>query len=239
MFPFKDSVQIENFPLVTLILVILNVLVFAFESVLTPEELFSFVDMVGVIPSEFTSHRDGLEFSRLLSSMFVHGGFLHLAGNMWFLWLFGDGVEDRLGHIKYLLVYLSCGVLAALSQIFVDNNSSVPMIGASGAISGLLGAYYCLFPKATVSTLFLAGIFSRILEIPAAFYLSVWFLMQLFAGIFVEASQKGEANIAFWAHIAGFLAGILITKAILQFRNRNDSSARKPASIDLEAHAKG
>ena len=144
----------------------------------------------------------------LISSMFLHGGWLHLIGNMWFLWVFANNVEDALGHGRYLFFYLLCGLAAALAQILADPTSPLPMVGASGAIGGVMGAYTRLFPSARISTLVFLGFFVTILEVPALLFLGYWFLIQLFSGALSLGTAGG--GVAFWAHVGGFLVGWLM-----------------------------
>ena len=146
-------------------------------------------------------------WSTMFTSMFMHGGWLHLGFNMLFLWIFGDNVEDCMGHARYLIFYLVCGVAAALAQAFVSPGSTIPMVGASGAISGVLGAYLLLHPRATVRTVIFLGIFVTMMHLPALIVLGLWFLMQLVSAAF---SNSGEAGVAFWAHVGGFVAGMAL-----------------------------
>ena len=146
-------------------------------------------------------------WSTVFTSMFMHGGWLHLGFNMLFLWIFGDNVEDCMGHARYLIFYLVCGVAAALAQAFVSPGSTIPMVGASGAISGVLGAYLLLHPRATVRTVIFLGFFVTMMHLPALIVLGLWFLMQLVSAAF---SNSGEAGVAFWAHVGGFVAGMAL-----------------------------
>jgi len=146
-------------------------------------------------------------WSTVFTSMFMHGGWLHLGFNMLFLWIFGDNVEDSMGHARYLIFYLVCGVAAALAQAFVSPGSTIPMVGASGAISGVLGAYLLLHPRATVRTVIFLGVFVTMMHLPALIVLGLWFLMQLVSAAF---SNSGEAGVAFWAHVGGFVAGMAL-----------------------------
>ena len=143
----------------------------------------------------------------LFTSMFMHGGFLHLGGNMLFLWIFGDNVEDSMGHLRYLVFYLLCGVAAALTQALIEPNSTIPMVGASGAISGVLGAYILLHPQATVHTLVFLGFFATVVHIPAMIVLGLWFAMQFLSAAFTPTAEGG---VAFWAHVGGFIAGLVL-----------------------------
>jgi membrane associated rhomboid family serine protease len=154
-------------------------------------------------------------WATLFTSMFMHGGWMHLGFNMLFLWIFGDNVEDSMGHVRYLLFYLICGVAAALAQALINTASTVPMVGASGAISGVLGAYLLLHPRATVRTVIFLGIFVTMMHLPAMIVLGLWFVMQLVSATF---SASGEAGVAFWAHVGGFVAGMALVPV---FRKAN------------------
>ena len=201
MFPISDVIPSRTTPVVTFSLIAINALAFLYELQLDDYGLELLVRANGVVPVAFT-------WPDVLTSMFLHGGWLHFLGNMLYLWIFGDNVEDRFGHFGYLLFYLTCGALAAVGQTLVHADSAVPMIGASGAIAGVMGAYLVLYPQSRV----LAGVFIvfffDIVEIPAVFFLLVWFLMQLFSGVgsVVESAQGG---IAFIAHVIGFVAGVI------------------------------
>jgi membrane associated rhomboid family serine protease len=160
----------------------------------------------------------GADFAwdRVATSMFLHGGWAHIGGNMLYLWIFGDNVEDRLGHVRYLVFYLLCGAAAALAQVYIHGGSSVPMIGASGAISGVLGAYLVLFPHSRVLTLIPIVFFLQIVEVPAIVLLGVWFLMQLVSGVGSLGARADVGGVAFWAHVAGFVAGLLAVHVFKQ-----------------------
>ena len=200
MFPISDVIPSRTTPVVTFGLVALNALAFLYEIRLDDNQLELLVREYGVVPVRFA-------WSDVFTSMFLHGGWLHFLGNMLYLWIFGDNVEDAMGHGKYLLFYLGCGASAAVGQTFVSPDSAIPMVGASGAIAGVMGAYLVLYPRSRV----LAGIFIifffDIIEVPAVFFLGFWFIMQLFSGVgsVVESAQGG---VAFMAHVVGFLCGV-------------------------------
>ena len=201
MIPLRDVIPSRTTPFVTIGIIVLNCLGFVFELSLSQRMLQPFMMMYGVVPAMFS-------WPTVLTSMFLHGGWLHIAGNMLYLWIFGDNVEDRLGHGRFLVFYLLCGTIAALAQVFTSPGSIVPTIGASGAIAGVMGAYFVLFPRSRVLTLIPLFVFWEIIEIPAIFFLGIWFLMQLFSGVGSLAITSGNTGgIAFWAHVAGFLAG--------------------------------
>lgn len=215
MIPFRDNIPSRNFPFVTLGLILANVLAFIYE-VLLGERLESFLAIFGVIPAKwFLLSQAQVGFLTLmgsyLSSLFLHAGWFHLIGNMWYLWIFGDNVEDRVGHLKFFFFYLFCGVIASLIHTLFNLHSTVPCIGASGAIAGVLGAYIVSFPHARVSALFPIFIFWQIIEIPAVFFLGIWFLIQFLNGLAsIAASDVG--GVAWLAHVGGFICGIYFIK---------------------------
>ncbi|MFQ5722683.1 MAG: rhomboid family intramembrane serine protease, partial [Candidatus Aminicenantales bacterium] len=204
--PLKDENPTSRFPYVTVLFISLNILIF-FYQVLSPQGLHYFVYKMGAIPYEITHLKAVPIFPRifpplsLITSMFLHGGFLHLFGNMLYLWIFGNNIEDFLGPIRFVLFYLLSGLGASLTHIIFNPNSQVPMIGASGAIAGVLGAYLILYPRARVLTLVFLFFFIRIIPIPAAIILGFWFLLQL-----LNIGFGG--GVAWFAHIGGFLIGI-------------------------------
>ncbi len=207
MFPIRDHNPSEKTPYVTYGLIALNVAIFLgywplFNS---PEELNRFFFDWALIPARLTSQGD---YSGLFTMMFLHGGLMHLGGNMLFLWIFGDNIEDKMGHIPYLLFYLACGVLAGLAQVFAAPHSMVPTVGASGAIAGVMGGYLLLFPKARVDVLLIFIVFYQIIAIPAWIILALWFALQLFSSIGMDPLGGG---VAYWAHAGGFIAGLALT----------------------------
>ncbi len=203
MFPLRDTEPSYSKPVVTTILVAVNLLVFLYEASLDPYTLNAFIAQHGLVPDNF--HVIGI-----FTSMFLHGGWLHVLGNMWFLWIFGDNIEDILGHEKYLVFYLLCGVAAAVTQVFFNLDSRVPMVGASGAIAGVMGAYMVKFPHSRIKTL-IFFIFITFIDVPAWFMLIYWFAVQFFSGIgSIAESTASDGGTAFFAHIGGFLAGILL-----------------------------
>jgi membrane associated rhomboid family serine protease len=190
---------------VTFILIVVNVLVFLFEMSLDPYYRNVFISTYGMVPDEFA-------WRTLLTSMFLHGGWMHVLGNMWFLWIFGDNVEDILGHGKFLLFYLACGAAAGLAQVLIDPSSRVPTVGASGAIAGVMGAYIVKFPHSRILSLVTIIFFFTTVEVPAWLMLIYWFIIQLFQGIgtvgYSHVSQGG--GVAYMAHVGGFVAGALL-----------------------------
>ena len=210
MIPLRDVIPSRTTPYVTILLIALNTFVFLYQFMLGPgaEE---FILYYGLIPGAFS-------WVAVLTSMFVHGGLLHFGGNMLYLWIFGDNVEDRMGHGRFLTFYLLCGAAAALAQTIAAPDSLIPMVGASGAIAGVMGAYFVLYPRSRIVTLLPLFVLFPIVEIPAIFFLGFWFLLQLVSGVgSLAAATAGEppGGVAFWAHAAGFLAGI---SGVLVFR---------------------
>lgn len=213
MIPLRSSERTYSPATVTLLLILVNVVVFLFELTLPNEPSYSnpsglslnkLMLTYGIVPDRF-------HFSSLITSMFLHGGFLHVAGNMWFLWVFGKGIEDLLGHLRYLMFYLACGVVAGLAHVLLYPFSPVPTIGASGAIAGVMGAYLIKFPHARIVTLVPLFIFITTLDLPAAFLLLYWFAIQFFSGVgSVGYSQVSKGDVAWFAHVGGFVAGMLL-----------------------------
>jgi membrane associated rhomboid family serine protease len=219
--PLRDDIPTHIRPVVTYSLIVVNIVVFLMELRLSDQQLSQFFQTWAIVPRELTASLEGVppnqgvaEWLTLFTSQFLHGGILHIAGNMLFLWIFGNNVEDRLGHIKFLVFYLSCGALAALTQWFFSAYSSVPSLGASGAIAGVMGAYILRYPKAEILTLIPLGFFFWTARIPAVFFLGFWFLQQTVASV---ASLGAPSNIgmesggiAYWAHAGGFVFGIIL-----------------------------
>ena len=230
MVPIRDDNPTRIFPGVTYALIALNVLAFIYQISLGPD-LEAFLRVWAVVPrlltESFQGGETGLPFPAwftLITSQFLHGGFLHIAGNMLFLWIFGNNVEDKLGHVKFLFFYLACGVLAGLSQWFFSAYSTVPSLGASGAIAGVMGAYILRFPKAEILTLIPLGFFLWPIRIPAIFFLGFWFVQQAFYGV---ASLNVPTNIgmqsggiAYWAHAGGFVFGAVLGPLLGLFNDR-------------------
>ena len=214
MIPIRDAIRSKNFPAVNVLLIGLNVVAFLWELAQGPDlkEVFY---LYGIVPlrysnPELAAHFTGFgQYLPFLTSMFLHGGFLHIIMNMWFLYIFGDNIEDRLGHIRYLIFYLFCGVAAGMIHLFTNWNSNVPTIGASGAISGVMGAYLLLYPRSKILTLIFIFFFIQFIEIPAFIFLGIWLLLQLFSAGLTPSHVGG---VAFWAHIGGFVAGLIFIK---------------------------
>jgi membrane associated rhomboid family serine protease len=200
MIPLRDVIPSRTTPYVTVTLILLNAIVFLYELSLG-SSLNQFIFAFGLVPAEFS-------WLTVFSSMFLHGGLLHVGGNMLYLWIFGDNVEDRVGHGRFVAFYLLCGLAAALAQTYTNGGSTVPMVGASGAVAGVMGAYFVLFPRSRIVTLVPIVIFIQIIEIPAIFFLGIWFLMQFVSGVgSLATAGQSIGGIAFWAHVAGFAAG--------------------------------
>jgi membrane associated rhomboid family serine protease len=231
MFPLRDENPTHGTPVVTVTLIIVNVLVFFYQLSLGPAGIEPFVLRFGAIPAEVVSGANldvslGLHpYLSVVSSMFLHGGFGHLLGNMWFLWIFGDNIEDFLGHLGFLAFYLATGVAATLAHVLTSADSTIPLVGASGAISGILGAYIVLHPHIRVKTLIVLGFFWNVVYVPALFFLGLWFLMQILGGF-----QPG-GQVAYGAHVGGFLAGIPLI--LLCSRRKGRPHARYEANRQI------
>ena len=213
MIPLKDNIPSSRTPVITIGLILINVLVYLNQLTLPPRAAVRFVYLYGLIPVEISQGQLLIQhpvpvYGTILTSMFVHGGLFHLAGNMLYLWIFGDNVEDRLGRFRFLLFYLLSGLAAAAAQILSDPHSQIPMVGASGAISGVLGAYLLLYPHARVVTLVFFGWFVRVIEIRALIVLGFWIVVQLASGLLTWGAQVG--GVAWFAHIGGFVAGLVM-----------------------------
>jgi len=214
MIPLRDTIPSKNYPVVNTALIIVNVMVFVIEMAHLPV-LNEFIIMYGLVPARYTVPEIAVHFSfgqqvfSLVSFMFLHGGFWHILGNMWFLYIFGDNVEDNLGHARYLLFYLLCGWVSGITHIIFNWYSQMPTIGASGAVAGVMGAYFILYPRAKVLTLIPILFIPYFIEIPAAFFLGIWFLIQFLSAALSSGQVSG---IAWWAHIGGFIFGIVFLK---------------------------
>jgi len=215
MIPLKDMTPRRSFPIVTLLLILVNVLVFAHQILLPPAAGEAFIRTYGLVPAKISLALAGKHYTAeqaflpLFTCMFLHGGFLHIIGNMWFLWIFGANVEDRLGSLPYLLFYIVCGVGSGISQALFSWGSHVPSIGASGAISGVLGAYIIFFPGSRILTLVPLLIIFFTWKIPAAIFIGLWFIMQFLSGLGSLGSQD-VGGVAWWAHVGGFLLGVIV-----------------------------
>jgi membrane associated rhomboid family serine protease len=203
MFPLRDVIPSRTFPVITITIIALNTVAWFYELALPRESLPIFLHVYGVVPAAFSP-------ATLITSMFLHGSWTHVVGNMWWLWIFGDNVEDRVGHARFILFYLACGIIAALGQIAMDPTSTLPTIGASGAIAGVMGAYIVLYPQSRVLTLVPIFFYIEIIELPAMLLLGVWFVIQLFsAGAVASMANAGGGGVAFMAHVTGFIVGMI------------------------------
>jgi membrane associated rhomboid family serine protease len=236
MIPLRDDIPHRTFPFVNTALIIANVIVFIYEINLANRHLLEkFIFTYGMVPARVTAsdiasyYRLGEHLMPFFTSMFLHGGWLHIVGNMLFLYIFGDNVEDRVGHVKYFIFYVLCGCAAALTHVVTNPGSRVPTIGASGAIAGVMGAYLVLFPRARVLTLIPIFFFFDIIEIPAFFFLGIWFIIQFFVGTFGLATGGQEfTGIAWWAHVGGFVSGIVL----VPFLKKRRATRRQSVSDD-------
>ncbi len=204
MIPLRDVIPSRTTPGVTISFITLNVLVYLLQLMLTAEGRDAFIVGFGLVPASFS-------LVNVVTAMFVHGGFFHLAGNMLFLWIFGDNVEDRLGHLRFIVFYLLCGFVAAFAQAALNPDSLVPMVGASGGIAGVMGAYLVLYPRSRVLMLFPFPVI--LFELPALVFLGIWFLVQFLNGINqlpVFERNAISGGVAFWAHVMGFVAGLIL-----------------------------
>lgn len=222
MIPIRDEIRTHRPPIMNYLLIAANVVVFILQWLSGPNQeavIFEYA----LIPANLTTSVNLDNITDIFTSMFMHAGFLHLVGNMLYLWIFGDNVEDAMGSIKYLIFYLVGGVIAALTHTFLYPDSQIPTVGASGAISAVLAAYLILYPRSRVLTFIPLGFFMQLRLIPASIVLIVWFILQLFNGV-LTISGPELSGTAFWAHIGGFLAGLLITALFFSGAKRNRKS---------------
>jgi membrane associated rhomboid family serine protease len=214
MFPIRDTVPHRHLPFATWGLIAVNVFVFFRELALSPHAVEQMMYLFGLVPARFL-HPDwaaqvGYPHTYLpfVTTMFLHGGWLHIIGNMWVLAIFGDNVEDRMGPIRYLLFYFLCGIAAGTVHVLTNPTSTVPAVGASGAIAGVMGAYFALYPKARILAMFPIVFWPIFFEVPAYLYLGFWFVMQFFSGVLAIQTPRAVGGIAFWAHVGGFVTGL-------------------------------
>jgi membrane associated rhomboid family serine protease len=233
MIPVSDTAKTRTFPYVNVALILANVIVFIYEISLSQFDINSFLFDWGVVPVDlidWLEHPSGGSLEELftpLTAMFLHGGWFHLIGNMIFLWVFGDNVEDALGHLRYLAFYIICGIGAVALQVCVDQEARIPMVGASGAIAGVLGAYLVLYPRATVAVLIPWLWFLGAFPVPALFVIGLWFFLQLFSGLASIGTAVGiTEGVAWWAHVGGFLTGFLLIWVIPRRRQRRQIPVR-------------
>jgi membrane associated rhomboid family serine protease len=217
MFPIKDSIPSRSVPVATRALILINAIVFLFELGQSHESLERLAYLFGLVSARFT-HPGWAEsvgfpvgnYWPILTHQFLHGGWLHILANMWTLWIFGDNVEDRMGPVRFTIFYLLCGSIAGLAHVLTNPDSILPSLGASGAIAGVLGAYFLFFPTARLIVMFPIFFFPFFFEVPAVFYLAIWFFAQLFSGTLALAGPQQVGGIAWWAHIGGFVSGMLL-----------------------------
>jgi membrane associated rhomboid family serine protease len=220
MIPYKDDNPTRTTPFATLIIIALNVAVFVMQ-LLSSKDGQQLVYSYGAIPREILSYHSGRPIPApftIFTSMFMHGGLMHIGGNMLYFWIFGNNIEDRLGHLRFVLFYLFCGVVAAFAHVLASPGSEIPMIGASGAISGVLGAYLLLFPSARVHTIVFFGFFIQVIRIPALIVIGFWAIIQLVSGLITQGVLH-QGGTAWFAHVGGFLAGLVTIKLWLPRRS--------------------
>lgn len=229
MIPLKDENPTQTTPLVTIVLIGLNLVVYFFGLTLSPRAELVFLHRFGAIPWAFSRLTDPFPYDgfpaalTLLTSLFVHGGLIHLAGNMLFLWVFGNNIEDILGHGRFILFYLLCGVAATLSHVLLDPGSTKPLVGASGAVAGVMGAYLVLFPTARVLTLVLIIFYPVLVRVPAVFFLVLWFALQV-----LNAASGAPGGVAWSAHVGGFISGIVALRLLAKEGRLRARSPRPP-----------
>ena len=235
MFPLKDNVPSIKKPFVTVMLIAINILVYIFQFLL-PEKLNAgLIYNFGFLPTRLSGEImrwsiSGYDLIPLISGMFLHSSWLHLLGNMWFMWLFADNVEDRMGHFKFFIFYILSGIAAMLCHYIFNLGSTSPVIGASGAIAGVMGAYFIMFPRAKITTLFLIVVIPIFINIPAVIFLMLWFIMQIYSGAINTLAGGIGGGVAWWAHIGGFICGILLLKLM---HTRKD---RRPTEYNSNWH---
>jgi len=210
MIPLRDVIPSRTFPFINISLIVLNAVAFLYELSIAGVNFEPFLRVFAMVPGDFV-------WPTVITSMFLHAGWLHFLGNMLYLWIFGDNVEDRLGHFRYLVFYFTCGIAAAIAHVYMNPNSMVPTLGASGAIAGVMGAYFVLYPQSRVLTLIPLFLFyMRVVEVPAVVFLGIWFLIQFLTGAATVGVESG--GVAVWAHVTGFLTGVAW---VIVFRKRH------------------
>ncbi|HYA12821.1 MAG TPA: rhomboid family intramembrane serine protease [Syntrophales bacterium] len=233
MIPIRDTIPSRNYPVINVLLIAVNIFFYLVE-MSQGEALNRFIYTYGLVPARYSIHKIAMHFSlsqQLLSPisyMFLHGSFWHLLGNMWFLYIFGDNVEDRLGHLRYLFFYLLCGISSAFTHLFFNLDSMMPTIGASGAIAGVMGAYFVLYPRSRIVTLIPIIFIPYFVELPAAIFLGIWLFMQFISATLISTEA---GNIAWWAHIGGFIFGALFLKLFLLMPEQGISRKLSQATV--------
>jgi membrane associated rhomboid family serine protease len=217
MIPIRDTIPSRNPSIAIVALIIMNSVIFALELMMPEHQLDAVIHLFGLIPARYTHPEWAMmlgfpvdDYWPFFTSMFLHGGWLHIIGNMWTLWIFGDNVEDRMGPVRFLIFYLLCGLIGGIVHWFTNANSTIPAIGASGAIAGVLGAYFVLYPKARIIAMIPILFFPFFFEISAFVYLGIWILSQILSGTISLSQPVATGGIAFWGHIGGFMAGLLL-----------------------------
>jgi membrane associated rhomboid family serine protease len=239
MFPIHDTVPRRNPPIATWLLILATSVIFLFELMMPPPVLEHFIYLFGIVPARYT-HPDwavwaGIPFDDywpFLTSIFLHGGWLHIISNMWTLWIFGDNVEDRMGPARFVIFYVLCGLAAGIVHCLTNPDSTLPMVGASGAIAGVLGAYLFLFPYARVVVVVPLFFFPFFFELPAVIFLGFWALSQFYSGVLSLASGWSLGGVAWWAHVGGFAAGIVLQFAFVRRGGRYRHLSRDEYGIE-------
>ena len=219
MIPIRDQLPTRNIPIINYLLIAANVAVFLLQWLAGPSEE-ALIYQFALIPSSFVTNLTLGDVTDIFTSMFMHAGFAHIGGNMLYLWIFGDNVEDSMGPVKYLFFYLFGGVVASLTHILINPSSQIPTVGASGAIAAVLGAYLVLYPQSKVLTIIPLGFFIRMTLLPASIVLILWFALQFFSGV-LSLGGPDVGGVAFWAHIGGFISGLLLGKIFSSKRREN------------------
>jgi membrane associated rhomboid family serine protease len=218
MIPLRDDIPSRRIPFVNYAFITINIVVFVFELLFVSDSQ-GFANTFALVPARFLNNPNLANIMTIFTGMFMHAGIAHIAGNMLYLWIFGDNVEDALGHRRYLVFYLLGGTVASLAHIFTNSTSTIPTVGASGAIAAVLGAYLILYPRSKVLTLLALGIFIRLETLPSILVLGLWFVLQLFQG-FLSLGGPDVGGVAFWAHIGGFVFGMLMVNIFTHFKPR-------------------
>ena len=239
MFPIRDTIPRQNTPIATWLLILINGVIFLFELMMPMPVLERFFYLFGIVPARFT-HPEWAswvgfpidDYWPFLTSIFLHGGWLHILGNMWTLWIFGDNVEDRMGPVRFTVFYVLCGLAAGVAHCLSNPSSTLPTVGASGAIAGVMGAYFYLFPESRVITLVPIFFYPLFLELPAVIYLGIWALSQVFSGTLSLAAQGSVGGVAWWAHVGGFLAGMALQFAFVRGRHAYRMPSRDEYGIE-------
>lgn len=222
MIPLYDTIPSKRFPVINWLIIILNAIVFIFELTLNDAETVTFFHKFGLVPAQ-TSLVSGNQYT-FLTNMFLHGGWGHFVANMWILYIFGDNVEDKMGHIRYFLFYIIAGLIASFTHFILYRNSTAPAIGASGAISGIMAAYMFMFPRSKIVSFIPIFFIPLLFPIPAFIYVAIWFIGQLFSGTYHLLFSPSATGIAFWAHIGGFLGGLALYKLFLSRKRKRNKN---------------